>query len=384
MNTFSTRVEQVTSCLLIPYLVIVIFTIPYFAYQKYLIGQQLRNVPASTVLAINLTKVKKNLEIKSLTHSFIITIYCFEAFVCLSSSVSSISQAFGISYSEHDLAVAVNINANHSCYLHRKTIVGLFLDIGGSLALFLPIPLNLFIIVLRRAYLNVPYKKWVKGFAIYFLFRLLYDIISSYCLITFYIKHIMELPFILFDVYVFGNSSRKFYLLLKGLREEAKWHSTPQKYRERRRTTRFFAVTQTLYLLASIIGVTIVLMNSLNDIDTIILKSDCLQHYIFPATPIYYSVPSSLTHFIYHVSYYCQTIRMFCSGILGTIAFLSNLAILSWVVVDLLRRRRKFKHVNTWLTRPLMERYLNEMERGNRHNNRRPPFIQAFRSNTVY
>ena len=62
--------------------------------------------------------------------------------------------------------------------------------------------------------------------------------------------------------------------------------------------------------------------------------------------------------------------------------FLANLAILISIIVKLLIRRKVYIHVNDWITRPLMEKYRADVEQ--RHYERRPPFIQAFRSQLIY
>ena len=72
---------------------------------------------------------------------------------------------------------------------------------------------------------------------------------------------------------------------------------------------------------------------------------------------------------------------MCCGGIFGIIAFLSNITVLTWLIANQLRRRKAYVHVNDWITRPLMEKYRADVER---HYQRRPPFIQAFRSQLIY
>ena len=64
--------------------------------------------------------------------------------------------------------------------------------------------------------------------------------------------------------------------------------------------------------------------------------------------------------------------------VLDICLFFIYLFIFVKIVTKLFIRKKKFNHVNDWLTRPLMERYRSNLER--RRTQQRPPFIQAFRS----
>ena len=78
------------------------------------------------------------------------------------------------------------------------------------LPFLVPILLNLFLIVLRRVYLNAPYKRWIIRYSLYFIIRLLYLIAISYFVVTSYFESILELPFLLLDFCTYVNASKKF------------------------------------------------------------------------------------------------------------------------------------------------------------------------------
>ena len=377
-STINHRINKVVSFALIPYLIITVFTIPYFVHQKIQISQRIKNIPATTIFSTDLSKVKKNLKIQSLIYNFII-ISSFEALECLLITVSTICIHFDYYQANHILWV-VNTNTNKSCNLASLTRNFMFAKIGGSLVFFLPILLNLFLIVLRRAYLSVPYRRWIIGYSGYFLFRLVYQILSAYFIVTQFFYFTLELPFLAFDFYVSLKVSNKFYLLLKGMSEEAKWHSTPQEYKEKQRTTKTFAILQSLTLFGFVLCLILVVAESIHEL-TYISHGYCLVQYSFPNNPISFTVPDNIIHTSGIIRYYSNVIIKICNGIVGVMAFLSNLAILTSILVKLLRRRKKYIHVNEWITRPLMERYRADVER---HIKRRPPFIQAFRSQLIY
>ena len=271
------------------------------------------------------------------------------------------------------------VDTNKLCTFHGKTGKFMFKRICGSLLFFLPILIILFLIVLRRAYLSVPYRRWIIGYSGYFLFRLVYLILSAYFIVTQFFYSTLELPFLVFDFYVSLKVRNKFYLLLKGMCEEAKWHSTPQEYKGKQRITKTFAILQSITLFTFSLGLILVAAESIHE-STYLTNGYCLVQYLFPNNPISFTVPDNIIHTSDIVGYYSNIIIKTCNGVVGVIAFLSNLAILTSIIVKLLRRK-KYIHVNEWITRPLMERYRADVER---HIERRPPFIQAFRSQIIY
>ena len=100
----------------------------------------------------------------------------------------------------------------------------------------------------------------------------------------------MELPFLVFDFFVYANVSKKLHLLLKGLSVEAKWHSTMKDYTRNYRIAKIFYITRGITVFAFIIFIIIVIMDSFADINIIIQNSDCLLQYFIPNTPISFSV----------------------------------------------------------------------------------------------
>ena len=107
----------------------------------------------------------------------------------------------------------------------------------------------------------------------------------------------------------------------------------------------------------------------------------CIHAGLLIQGPINFTISENITQTSHIICFGCSIIIGICNGIIGVMAFLFNLAILTSIIVKLLRRRKKYIHVNEWITRPLMERYRADVER---HKERRPPFIQAFRSQIIY
>ena len=122
-STFYDRINKVLSFALIPYLIITVFTIPYFVHQKIQISQRIKNIPATTIFSTDLSKVKKNLKIQSLVYNFIIIISSFEALGCLLITVDHICTHFSHCHSKYLIARVVNTNTNKFCTLHGKRVI---------------------------------------------------------------------------------------------------------------------------------------------------------------------------------------------------------------------------------------------------------------------
>ena len=382
MSSVYILMNQILSFGVIPYLLIAAFTISYFVYEKYLILVQIRNVSPYTIFSIDLTKVKKNLQIKSMIYNFILIISSIE---CVTFAVWGIISVY-TSYQQHSDSyynVVVLVSANSSCILQHTTLAHFIMNIATILALNVGTLVALFFAVLRRAFINYPYRRLIKYFFLYILLKSIFLIPLSYFLVTSYFVRIAFVPFLITDSYLYITSCRSFYILLKGRRDEAWWHSTRREYREKRKIAKHFLIAQ---YGASIVIFSIFIVftcNILIDIIRMILESECLLHYAFgPGTPVYFQVPTTFQNSANMVMYYCRIVRGVFNAVMQLMFVLSHLLMLITIISKIIQRRKKFKHVNDWLTRPLMEKYRDTFNQRNSHFEG-PPFIQAFRSNPL-
>ena len=368
---------KITPFFIFPFIGIILSLIAYFAYQKYLVSVEIRNVPFSTILPINLKNVKKNLQIKSMIYNFILTLSLLDMTSYLLWGVCKI-----LRYDLNEPWYG-HIKTSNSCTLETLNALSVFAEVDEILISLIPTILCLFVIVLRRAFLNLPYTHWVKGYTVYILAKSVFLLISTSFSLSRYIFPMFIFPFALIDFFVYLSSSRSFYLLLKGRREEARWHSFPRDFREKRRIVRSFGVTQA-YTFLILLGLMIV-----NALDTVtvafyVLSNPCIMEYEFLG---YFTlnIPANIHNFISKIMDSISTTIDICGVVVQILMFLSYLYICIYIVVRLLIRRWKFNHVNEWITRPLMERYrANLGRRSNHFNQPRTPFILAFRSTQCY
>ena len=243
----------------------------------------------------------------------------------------------------------------------------------------------LFLIVLRRAYLNLPYKHWIKGYTLWIIAKIILQITTSFLHpISHLIMSILIYPFGNIEWVVYISCCRSFYRLLKGRTFEAKWHSTRSDYIAKRRiSTQFyyaqiytiflFSMGELLYLLCFIEEFLIILYQETDYFNQISIRA-------FHKDILTSKVQSSILYIIHY-----NTVIITISDILLFLTmFLGYFLVCIGIVIKFIRRKRKYKHVNDWITKPLMERYRATLDTPFRRSGQRPPFIQAFRSGPVY
>ena len=122
------------------------------------------------------------------------------------------------------------------------------------------------------------------------------------------IFHVMCLPFALFDFCVFIPSSRAFYVLLKGRRDEAFYHSSRREYLEKRRITNRFFYTQ----IFSYLGILLIILNStplfFYSLIDILYSPSFFENISFGYFPKFYLPGSKFSSKIFHIWYDIQTI----------------------------------------------------------------------------
>ena len=346
----------------------------YFLYQKYQVRIRISNVPYSTIFNIDLDKVKKNLEIQSMVHNFVIAIMMIEI----------VANAF------FGIKLILLIGTSVPCIYRNQTTfnrtneTNQLIQFMGNLSenilsLILPV-LCLFLIVLRRAFINLPYKLWVRRYSVYIFVRVIAMLVLYSFSITSNIETIVQLLLALFDTRVYISSSRAFYVLLKGRRDEALYHSSQKDYLEKKKTANRFFYTQVFIHFMIFISLLFYISAFADAAINILFNPNFFEFVPFGYFPKFF--------FPWHTfAYKIRSISAILTGVsallLELYAFFAYFFVLISILVKLFIRRRKFNHINDWITRPLMERYRSNLE-GRRIQQQRPPFIQAIRSGLIY
>ena len=380
---------------LVPVIVIVmlIFILCYLIHGKYKTTIRIKEIPYSTIFYIDLQKVKLNLKIESMVYNFLILLCTLELIAVVLTDITEIE---GILCTLNNLKTktktenCVIFTGSNNSKFHPITpnfnrisdITNDLIDIVTSTILSVSC---LFLIVLRRAYLNLPYKHWIKGYTLWIIVKIILQIIISFLHpISYLIMSILIYPIENIETVVYISCCRSFYRLLKGRTFEAKWHSTRSDYIAKRRisTQFYYAQIYTIFLF-SIIG--LVYLLCLIEAFFIILYQytdyfNQISIRLFHKDILTSKVQSSI-HYIIHYN----SIIIGISGVfLFLTMFLGYFLVCIGIIIKFIRRKRKYKHVNDWITKPLMERYRATLDTPFRRSGQRPPFIQAFRSGPVY
>ena len=379
MFSLSFLIADIGTLVMLPYTALLVFVVVYLAYRKYTVCMALRNVPAFTIFDIDLSKVKQNLKIEAMLYNFLLILSGLELLGDLLAGITTISS---------DLHAFINNSINQSVQSPLDQVGIQITVVTNSLCMvvltLLPPVVCLFLIVLRRAYLNLPYNRWIRGYTVIILARFVILSALSFVHQISDIAQMLYFPICLIDLIVYIPSCRSFYRLLEGRSFEARWHSTHSEYIAKRRIAIQFFYAQILtvvyFLLVLIDLLTVSILSPL----VIVLYRPKYFNEIslgmFP-TIILCSSSRSVIVSVFNTITLIQTI------VLTLLVFLLSFAYLFvfiGVVIKLVRRQKKYNHINDWVTRPLMEEYRDTFISSNRNYVQRPPFIQAFRTHPLY
>ena len=348
---------NVSPLVIIPYVVLALFVISYFAYLKYLIRKEIKNIPTA-IYNVDVKKLKMNLQIKSMVYNFILIISVIEFFtnimietdLLIRPSIDAIHENDGwinLSNSCRVDDMDLKILGMRSTFFYSRTR-----NIAEVVFSEVPILMALFYIILRRMYLNVSYHRHIRKYIIYIVLQFVVKCVLNIFIQTFNFGALLYLPFGLIDFAIYILASQKFYALLKGMRNAASLHSTKYEYFERKRVVRRFfyaqVVTISVLLLLLMLLLTSVVQVSFQ------VVTGCFLSYI-------------TLDYIPSITVSEQLIeQMIFSFVLTKMAFLfiAELIILALylgltvdIILKLVRKRTSYNNKNFLITRPLMEKY---------------------------
>ena len=376
MIYFIDILDQISPFAMLPHIIMILFINGYLAYRKYQIKIELKNIPNCTVLQIDLSKVKRNLQIESMVYTFLLILSGLEFVSNLFAGIHIIGVDLGNFFvNRFDISETSYGNLTYSVITQFQIAAYNIFII--SLSIFPPIGC-LFLIVLRRAYLNLSYRNWIQGYTVCIVVRLIVLLLLSSVYEPVYQIQIFYFPLSLIDFFIYLSCCRSFYRVLRGRSEEARWHSTQSEYRIKRLIAiQFFygqCFTITCFVLLLINFFTIFLQSLL-----VIILYYPHSLGIFQSVPLSHSTRSIILS-IYNINALIQMVLMVSFVVLLALAYL---LVSIGIIVKLVRKGRRYNHINSWITRPLMEQYRATFDESFRNREQRPPFIQNFMSKTT-
>ena len=357
-------VKRVLPLLIIPYTVASLIVISYYAYLKYKNWIDIRNVPPYTRYQMDLDKVKKNLRIKSTVYNFILLLAITEL-IDNALMQTAIIFEFDIKHPSKYLVSISNscvfwagdltILENKSTFLRVRA-----LEIGIVMMTMFPIIMSLFYVILRRLFINYPYHQHIRKYIVYILVQFILKVSLSCFLQTWYFEQLILFPLIVIDGGIYMSTSHKFYLLLKGKRNEARIHSTETDYLNKKSIVRqfFFAQVATLFLISLMVtGLFVAFISVPLDL---FANNPCYLSYISLGYLPDITIPKDINNLFSSITSYCLNIEYTVAFIADMSIIFINIALSIGIIVMLIKRRRRFININDKI-KPFMERYRNRL-----------------------
>ena len=349
-------IYNISPFVIIPYILVALFVISYFAYLKYLIRKEIQKLPTA-IYGIDVNNLSKNLQIKSMVYNFILI-------------VSIIEFATNIVIETNLLIIPTIepedswINLSNPCRMEDFELKDLgvhstfFLSRARNIAEVtfseLPILIALFYIILRRMYLNVPYHRHIRKYIIYIVIQFVVKCVFVSFIQTFYFGELLYLPFGLIDFVIYICASQKFYNLLKGMRNAASLHSSKSEFLQKKQAVkRFFYARLAMivtFLLFLIIAITAFIPATFK------ILTRCFLSYITSDYIPSITLSDRVQEIIEHISSNCMLTQMFVLFIVELITIVTYLLLCVDIILTAVRKRRRYNNSN-FLTRPLMESY---------------------------
>ena len=350
------NISNITPVVIIPYILVTMFVISYFAYLKYLIMKEIQKLPTS-IYGIDVNNLKKNLQIKSMVYNFILIISIIEF-------VSNI-------VIETDLLIIPTIqpedswiNLSNYCRMEDSQLKDLevrstfFLsrtrNIAEVMCSELFILMGLFYIILRRMYLNVPYHRHIRKYIIYIVIQFVVKCVFVSFVQTFYFGVLLYLPFGMIDFVIYISASQKFYKLLKGMRNAASLHSSKSEFFQKKQTVKQFFYARLVTIVFFLFFLAFALTSFIQV--TLQILTRCFLSYITSDYIPSITLSDQVQEIIEHIIYYSVQTEVFFLFIVELIIIVIYLTLCVDIILIAVRKRR-YNNSNFLFIRPLMENY---------------------------
>ena len=344
---------QFTPLVLFPYAIAALFVICYFIYLKCMIRIKIKSMHYSQSGQL------QSLKIKSTIYNFILTL-------CISEFVANI----GLNASEIQIyyfSSAHSIQISNTCEI--RDVYLLFLSdestfytsrirsIGLNIWAMIPIITSLFFVILRRLYINYPYRQHIQKYIVYILFEYLVKTITSFFIHTGYFTLLLYFPFLVIDISIYTSTSHKFYCLLKGNRNASRLHASAYTYAENKRIVNHFFYAQIYMLFIFSISLCLAFSTFLSVPLSIIAFNPCFLSYaslgLFPIITVTQHIQAVSVSLLT----YLTRVELTCSVIAEMFIIVFYLVMSYRITSSLVKARRRNTQSTEWITRPLMEKY---------------------------
>ena len=322
----------------------------------------IRNVPGYTGYLVDLDKVMKNLRIKSTVYNFILILSIAELITNLLTLTALIANF------ELKLEHRCKLTISNSCVIwagdptdNKSTfLIVKALDIGVVLMTMFPIIMSLFYVILRRLFINYPYHQHIRKYILYILVQFILKVSLTCFVQERYFEQLILFPLFVIDVGIYMSTSHKFYLLLKGRRNEARIHSNETYYLSKKSIVKQFYFAQVVALFLFTLLTTGVFLAFISVPLNLFANNPCYLSYISLGYLPDITIPKYISMLFTSITKYCYLIELILAFIAEMLIIFINIALCMGIIVMLIKRRRRFTHINDKI-KPFMERYRNRL-----------------------
>ena len=248
MLSFGQFIREFSPLIIFPYVLAALFIISYYIFLKYRLMRNIKEISIATRKEFKTEIILKNLHVKSMVYNFILILSICELVANILLQVSQIKKY------DFEIVVPRSEIISNSCVIRDTDMIDLIdkqtffvnrtLSIAITISTMFPITMALFFVVLRRMFLNAPYHQCIRKYCVYILIQFLVKTLLSCFMQTRYFAQLLFFPMAVIDVCIYISKSRQFYLLLKGCRDSARFHSSQSVYLEKKGNVKHFLFSQ--------------------------------------------------------------------------------------------------------------------------------------------
>ncbi|KAI6658482.1 hypothetical protein LOD99_15282 [Oopsacas minuta] len=204
----------------------------------------MKQVPFQEYRRIDLYNIMKNLQTKNMVCNFILILIGLEL-------LKHTLYFCGFAYRIVSLT-PIRFEINQEAEVIVWNVTREMLSMSVIVQLMIVPTVSIILRILPLAYYNYPYRDIVKRWSVYIVYRsAVYLMLSHVPFIWNTIPNYFRFCIYLTDWVMYWYYARRFYLVLKGRRIEAIWHSTPEDYREKTQVQFQFLFTSILFGITS-------------------------------------------------------------------------------------------------------------------------------------
>ena len=348
----------------VPFNFITPILIVYFLRRRNQLLARIKDIPNhQSNTPINLQNEIKNFKLKLLVCHFILLLLIIELKTNLMESLAYLPTFLVLSNQ-------TRVELTNSCWIEHNHKLKEFIGLGEWIRAILPFSLvnalglmimpivTILLKILANAFFNFSYKGIAKKWLIVTFVRTLIVFAMTATRWTHYYSNIVIGFSVVIDYICFLKASRRFYIVLKSRKIEARWHSTEIDYNEKQNVFYQFVLSNSYTGVTFLIFTIWNVVNSFNSIFYFFLVSNncVIRHFTFGLINLDLTAAQKL-YLVNNVYHSIDYVRFFLEDLYQLFIFVAYFLIILALLISLLRRRRFYNRVYINLVKPLMDRY---------------------------